>query len=148
MKDEIQKLAVDLFALLSVDATVEVTQEEDVYKVDIDPKDQAGLIIGHKGETLSAIEMFLAMAIKKSSGEWVKVVVNVGDWKEKQEDYLKSIADQAAQRARETATAQPLYNLTASQRRIIHLYLSESNDIETESQGEGNDRYLVIKAKA
>lgn len=148
MKDEIKKLATDLFGLLSVEATVEVSQEDDVYKVDIDPKDQAGLIIGHKGETLSAIEMFLAMAIKKSTGEWAKVVVNVGDWKEKQEDYLKSIADQAAQRARETATAQPLYNLTASQRRIIHLYLSESNDIETESQGEGNDRYLVIKAKA
>lgn len=148
MKEDLAKLTKDLFELLGIEAGVEVTEEEGIYKVDIDPKDQAGLIIGHKGETLAAIEMFLAMAIKKSKGEWTKVVVNVGDWKEKQEDYLKSIADQAAQRARETGTAQPLYNLTASQRRIIHLYLGESEDIETESQGEGTDRYLVIKTKS
>lgn len=148
MKEELEKLTKDLFALIGTEADVVVTKEEDVYKVDINPKDQAGLIIGHKGETLAAIEMFLAMALKKSKEEWVKVVVNVGDWKEKQDDYLKSIADQAAQRARETGEAQPLYNLTPSQRRTIHLYLGESNDIETESMGEGTERYLVIKAKA
>lgn len=148
MKDELKKLTEELFSLLGLEASVEVKEDGDVYNVDINPKDQAGLVIGHKGETLAAIEMFLAMSIKKSKGEWAKVVVNVGDWKEKQEDYLRSIADQAAQRARETNSPQPLYNLTPSQRRIIHLYLSESEDIETESQGEGLDRHLVIKAKA
>lgn len=148
MTDELKKLTEELFALLGLEASIDVAEDGDIYKVDINPKDQAGLVIGHKGETLAAIETFLAMAIKKAKGEWVKIIVNVGDWKEKQEDYLKSIADQAAQRARETGAPQPLYNLTPSQRRTIHLYLGESEDITTESQGEGTDRYLVIKAKS
>lgn len=148
MEEELKKLTGELFELLGIEAKITVSEKDGVYQVDIDPKDQAGLIIGHKGETLGAIEMFLAMAMKKKKGEWVSVVANVGDWKEKQEDYLKTIADQAASRARETREPQPLYNLTPSQRRTIHLYLGDSNDIETESQGEGLERYLVIRAKA
>ncbi len=148
MKDQIEKITKDLFELLGVEVEIVVSGSDEDYKIDIKPKDQAGLIIGHKGETLSAIETFLAMALKKEKGEWVRVSLNVGDWKEKQEDYLKTIADQAAQRARETMQPQPLYNLTPSQRRTIHLYLGESNDIETESVGEGPERYLVIKAKS
>lgn len=147
MKSDIEKKAKELFDLLGVKAEIAVSEEGDAFKVDINPEDQAGLIIGHKGETLSAIEMFLAMAMKKERGEWIKIAANVGDWKEKQEDYLKTIADQAAARARETGTPQPLYNLTPSQRRIIHLYLGDSSDVETESQGEGMERFLVIKAK-
>ena len=148
MEEELKKLTGELFSLLGVEVKIAVLEKDGVYQVDIEPKDQAGLIIGHKGETLAAIEMFLAMAMKKKKGEWVSIVANVGDWKEKQEDYLKTIADQAASRARETGEPQPLYNLTPSQRRTIHLYLGDSNDIETESQGEGLERYLVIRAKA
>ncbi len=148
MKEEVLKTAKELFELLGVEAKIDVAEEDGVINVGIEPKDQTGLIIGHKGETLSAIETFLAMSIKKSTGEWARVVVNVGDWKEKQEDYLRSLADQAVARARETGEAQPLYNLSASQRRVIHLYLGEIKDVETESVGEGPERYLVIKSKA
>jgi len=58
---------------------------------------------------------------------------------------LKNLAEQTAQRAIETSEPQNLYNLNPSQRRVIHMYLSENDDIVTESEGEGYERYLVIK---
>ena len=67
--------------------------------------------------------------------------------REKQEKYLKNLAEQAASRAKETGDAQTLYNLNPTQRRIIHLYLAEDSGVETESMGEGEDRFLIVRPK-
>lgn len=125
-----------------------VSQEEDgVFKVDVKTEEHTGLLIGGKGETLAAIQSFLGIAMKQKTGEWIKIYVNVGDWREKQEDYLKNLANQAAARAQETGQPQNLYNLNAGQRRVVHLALSQDTDLVTESLGEGQERYLVVKPK-
>ena len=115
--------------------------------VDVKTEDEAGLLIGRQGETLMAIQTILGMMVRKGLGEWVRIVVNVGDWREKQESYLKEMALQTAARAKETGEPQYLYNLTSNQRRIIHLTLSEDGEVETESQGEDKERYLIIRKK-
>jgi spoIIIJ-associated protein len=73
-------------------------------------------------------------------------VVNVGDYMQKQEEQLRDLAAATAERARETGDPQLLYNLNPSQRRIIHMALSEE-DVETVSEGEGRDRHLVVSLK-
>lgn len=73
------------------------------------------------------------------------MVFNVGDWRQRQEEYLLDLADESAKRALETGEPQHLYNLNAGQRRVIHLSLAEKKDIETTSEGEGRERYLVIR---
>lgn len=150
IEEILQKLTEELLVLTGVEAKVFVevtdTDKEKIYEVNIET-DQAGLLIGNKGETLSAIESFLAMVLKQKTGEWVKVVLEIGDWRAKQEDYLKNLAQQAALRARETKEPQPLYNLNGAQRRIIHMELANETDLVTESEGEEKDRYLVVKVK-
>jgi spoIIIJ-associated protein len=151
IEEEIQNLVTQLLDLMGVVAKsfVEVTETSDapVYTVNIDTEEQAGLLIGNRGETLTAIQSFLSIALKQKTGDWVRVVVNIGDWREKQEDYLKNLATQAAERARETGVAQPIYNLNSAQRRIIHMELSKMEDLITESEGEGFERYLVVRVK-
>lgn len=152
MKKNIQtleKLAGELFGLMLVEAKVEVSfdKENDAYVVDVDAGDKTGLLIGKKGDTLSSIQLVLGILFKQKVGEWNRVVLNVGDYRQKEEDYLKNLALSAANRARETGEPQNLYNLKAWQRRVIHLALSEDKEIETESQGEGEERYLVVKSK-
>src|SRR3990172_1360376 len=92
-------------------------------------------------------EEVLGMMVRQETGEWKRVLVNVGDWREKQEEYLTQMAKTTAERAKTTGEPQPLYNLTPAQRRVIHMALSEDSEIETESQGEGEERYLVVKPK-
>jgi spoIIIJ-associated protein len=103
-------------------------------------------LIGKKGDTLLSIQTVLGVLLKQKIGEWKKIVVNVGDYREKEEDYLKNLAATTAERAKTTGNPQNLYNLKAWQRRVVHMALAEDKEISTESEGEGEDRYLVIKS--
>jgi spoIIIJ-associated protein len=149
MEKEIKDVTEELLAKVGVDAKASVTTEEQegqtVYKVLIDSPREAGLLIGAHGTTLQAIQSFLAMAIKQSTGEWARIVVDIGDWRQKAEAHLIGLARAAAERAKATGEPQPLYNLTASQRRIVHLALADEKGITTESEGEDAGRYLVVK---
>jgi spoIIIJ-associated protein len=144
----LEELTNELLSLMTVSAktSVEYDKEGEVYTVNIDAGDATGLLIGKKGETLSSIQTVLGVLFKQKTGEWNKIVVNVGDYREKEEDYLKNLAASTALRAKETGNPQSLYNLKAWQRRIVHLALSEDKDIVTESEGEGENRYLIVKS--
>ena len=148
-QETLKKLAEELFSLMGTKTNVEVSwnEESESLVVDLDAGDETGLLIGRKGETLAGIQLVLAVMLKQKVGEWNRVLVNIGDYREKEEDYLKNLAVSAAERAKETGEPQSLYNLKSGQRRIIHMYLSEDPEIETESQGEGRDRYLLVKSK-
>ncbi|MGA3291663.1 MAG: R3H domain-containing nucleic acid-binding protein [Candidatus Microgenomates bacterium] len=147
--ETLQKLAEKLFSLMATKAKVSVDydKENTVFVVNVEAGDETGLLIGKKGETLSSIQTVLGILFKQKTGEWNRVVVNVGDYREKEEDYLKNLATSTAERAVETGDSQNLYNLKAWQRRIIHMALSENKDVTTESEGEGEERFLIIKPK-
>lgn len=147
---EVKALADKLFELLGLDAKIEVSADKDnnAVLVNIDSPNETGLLIGKRGETLHSIQSVLALMTRTKIDGWVRIIVDVGDWREKNEEYLKDLAEQTAQRAKETNQPQNLYNLNSAQRRIIHMYLSENKDIETESLGEGQERYLVVKSTA
>jgi spoIIIJ-associated protein len=145
----LQKKTEELFGLMGITAKAETSYDklQDIYVVNIEAGDTTGLLIGKRGETLSSLQTFLGIALKQETGEWKRVVVNVGDYREKEEDYLKNLAESTAARALESGEPQSLYNLKPWQRRIIHIYLAENTNIETESVGEGEERYLVVKSK-
>ncbi len=145
----IEELVNELLHLMGVEAKAKVSEdkENEAFRVDIETSEEVGLLIGHHGETLNSIQTILGMIIRQKTGEWTRIIVNVGDWREKQEEYLKHLADQTASRVKETGQEQALYNLTPGQRRIIHLTLSSDSDLETESVGEGKDRYLIVRLK-
>jgi spoIIIJ-associated protein len=144
-----QKFVDELLKLMASEAAAVVSMDEanDTLVVNIDPGEETGLLIGRQGETLLALQSIIGIATKQLLGDWKRVVVDIADWREKQEDHLKSLAETTAQRAIETGEDQPLYNLTPAQRRIVHMALAENEEVTSESVGEGNDRYLVIKVK-
>ena len=145
----LKELTDGLLGLMGTKAKADISfdQENDALLVNIDAGDETGLLIGKRGETLTSLQTILGIILKQKIGEWKRVVVNVGDYREKEEDYLKNLGLSAAERARETGEDQPLYNLKPGQRRIIHLTLANEKGIETESVGEGEERYLVVRAK-
>ncbi len=148
MEKEIKELLQELFDLLSVKATFNITQEEDFYKVEIDETESAGLLIGAHGLTLSAIQSFLTIAMKQKTGEWVKISLDIANWSKKQNDRLTDLAKETAERARQTGEEQRLYNLTGQARRMVHMALAEDSEIETVSEGEGENRYLIVRVKS
>jgi spoIIIJ-associated protein len=135
-----------LLLLIGAKAEAEVNYDKvnESINVNIKTEEEAGLLIGKNGETINALQRFVALSLRQKTNEWHRVLVNVADWREKQQMHLEQIAAQAAERARETKEPQSLYNLTPAQRRIIHMFLANENDIKTESVGEGEERYLIV----
>lgn len=144
-------LLAELFELIGIKVGIEIKAEEQegetIYKIEIDPGESAGLLIGAHGTTLAAIQSFLAIAIKQKTGEWVKISLDIAGWTEKQNERLTDLAKQTADRARQTGEEQRLYNLNAQARRMVHMALASDSEIETVSEGEGLERYLIVRVK-
>lgn len=145
---EVLKTVTDeLLSLMGVGSASDISfdSENDVYNVKIDGGDATGLLIGKKGETLESLESILGIIFKVKLGDWHRVAVNIGDYKEKEEDYLKGLADSVANRVKESGKPENIYNLKGWQRRVIHMYLAEKYpELSSESTGEGEERCLVI----
>lgn len=145
----VQALTSKLLKLMGIESEFSVVKGEDneTTVVNIEEGEQAGLLIGHHGETLNSFQAVLGMMLRQKQGDWSRITVNVGDWRLKQEEHLRILAEQAAERAISTGEPQALYNLAPAQRRIIHMVLSEKDGVKTESFGEGINRYLIVKSK-
>ncbi|HUV42818.1 MAG TPA: R3H domain-containing nucleic acid-binding protein [Patescibacteria group bacterium] len=143
---EIKEIVKNLLNLLGVEAEVDVSSDKELYQIQLETNDP-GILIGYHGETLRAIQRIVAMIIYRKREEWVKITVNVGDYRQRRQETLEKMAKIAAQKARFSKEAQSLPPMPASERRIIHLVLADEADIETVSEGEGRNRYVVVRPK-
>jgi len=147
-KQQVQQITEELLAKLEVAGVVSVDIDEtDAYRVHIETE-ETGLLIGYHGRTLESFQILLGIIISKTLGNWEKVYVNVGDYREKREEALMLMAQHAAERALTMGRPVELARLSASERRVVHLTLSGDERVETESVGEGQARTLLVKPKA
>ena len=146
---ELKKISEDLLKLIGFEVSLEVVEDEENNSLNlkIDPKDGTGLLIGNRGRNLISLQTIISLIFQKNTGEWRRILIDIAGWRQKEKERLEQLALQTAERVRATGVAQPLYNLTSSQRRIIHTFLSKEKDIKTESIGEGDKRYLLVSSK-
>lgn len=144
---EIIEASQELLKLMGITGNINVEKDTETVRVNIET-DQSGALIGYHGEGLVALQLILNIITHKKTGTWQKVVVNVGDYRQKREEYLKNLAQNAS--AKVLATGRPfvLSDLSSFERRIIHLFLADDEKVESVSEGEGQNRRLVIKLKA
>lgn len=145
-KVDFQKIAQELLDHIGVTGSVTVETEAELLKFQIQSEEPATLI-GYHGETLAAYQRLLGLIIEKQTGQWHKLTVNIGDYRERREETLKKLALSTAQRVKFSGIATPLPPLSPADRRIVHLILSDNEDVYTESEGEGSTRRLVVKPK-
>lgn len=144
--ETVKTAAEELLSKMEIAATVTVELVDDVYQVKVETE-ESGLLIGFHGETLGSFQLILGLIVYKKLGSWVRVVVEVGDYRARREEQLRAMAESYT--AQVLATGQPisLPFLPPIERRIIHLALQDRPDVETESVGEGNQRRVIIKPK-
>ncbi len=148
VRAEIQSAAEELLEKLDILSVVTVEpQEENIYKATVQAE-ESGLLIGFHGETLSSFQLILGLMVYKRLGSWVRVIVEVGDYRAKREEQLRGMAESYAAQAITSGQSVYLPFLPPIERRIIHIALQDRPDVETLSEGEGRNRRLVIKPKA
>ena len=146
--DNIQSTAQILLDLMGIKGEISVSEdkENEAVVVTVDTQ-EAGILIGRHGETISAFQLILNQIVNRGQENWQRVLVDCGDYRSRQEESLRSLALNTAEQVKETGEAKALYDLTPAQRRIVHMVLSEDSAIITESEGEGRERHLVVRLK-
>lgn len=145
--EQVKQITEDLLKRLEVVGTVSVDMDETgAYQVQIDTE-ETGLLIGFHGRTLESFQIMLGIIVSKRLEAWVKVYVNVGDYRQKREESLMHTAVAAADRAVTYGKPVELPYLSPGERRVIHMTLGGDERVVTESVGEGSNRTLVVKPR-
>lgn len=122
--------------------------EANVYpKIDIDGEG-TGILIGHHGETLDAVQYLVNLAAlrrsKQSGGDYVKIVVDIENYRAKREETLRALARRMATRAVKYKRNVFLEPMNAYERRIIHSELHGFENVSTHSVGTDKNRKIII----
>ncbi|MCC6188450.1 MAG: KH domain-containing protein [Anaerolineales bacterium] len=103
-----------------------------------------GELIGHKGETLAALQYIARLIVSKQAGRSVDLIVDVQGHKKRREEQLGRLAHRLAEQAVERQRVMSFEPMPANERRIIHLALRDYPGVQTESVGEGTHRKVTI----
>ncbi len=141
-----QDILENLLRGMNIQARVSVRTMSDPIVLDVET-DNGGLIIGRRGETLSALQYLVNVLIGKRTRRWTKVVIDVEHWRDRREETLRALALRQADRVRQQQRPVALDPMPAGERRIIHVTLQDQHDVETHSEGEEPNRRLVITLK-
>ncbi len=104
----------------------------------------AGLIIGKRGETLNALQLVVQAAASKQFQQPLRIVLDASRYRERRRAAVIQLALNAAERARSQKRSVRLRNLSASERRIIHMTLQNDPTVFTLSEGEGEERIVIV----
>jgi len=107
-------------------------------------EETVGLMIGRRGETLRSLQFLLNTIVQRTSGRWPQLVVDVGNYRQRRQESLESLARRMAEQVRATRRPMPLEPMQSYDRRIIHMVLREDQTVYTESSGEGDNRRITI----
>lgn len=141
----IQKEAQHIVERIIADPNISVSEEDGLYFISIKAEEDAPTLIGRHGDTIKALQKILEVILYKQIGESVRIIVNVNDYREKQEERLQHIATEHAERAIQQKGPSYLRGFSSFERKIMHEYVTKQYpDLTSFSVGEGRDRRLVI----
>ncbi|MBF0200826.1 MAG: KH domain-containing protein [Desulfamplus sp.] len=107
----------------------------------------SGVLIGRRGQTLEAMQYITDKIINRSSESRVRLKVDIEGYMETRKANLQTLAYKMADKARKTGRPATINQMTAQDRRIVHLTLKDDYRVRTQSMGEGYYRRLVIFPK-
>jgi len=146
--ERVRELVESVVDALGLDADVVVTEDEDSLTATVEG-DDLGLFIGRHGQTIEAVQ-HLAQRIALRDGPPAedaprrRIVIDAAGYRARRREALERQADDAADEALRYGRPVALDAMTATERRIVHEYLRDRDDVDTNSEGEEPDRHLVV----
>ncbi len=133
----------EVLVKLSVEnVDIKVAEIEGGYLITLDGEN-LGSIIGHRGETLDALQ-YLASLKANEKGSYVRIALNIGNYREKREEALRSLARRMASQVLRSGRNRRLEPMNPYERRIIHTEIQGIEGVVSNSVDEGINRRVVI----
>src|SRR5438105_15724403 len=104
-----------------------------------------GALIGRRGETLQAFQFITQLLVNRRLGHWTRVLLDIEGYRSRRERYLKDTALRAAEKAMRYRESIELDAMIPSERRIVHLTLASHESVTTHSEGEGDNRRVLVE---
>ncbi|MET3699777.1 spoIIIJ-associated protein [Bacillus oleivorans] len=106
--------------------------------------DKSGLLIGKRGQTLNALQYLTQLVANHSSDQYVTVILDTENYREKRNQTLIQLADRLAYKAIQTKKEVVLEPMPSYERKVIHTALSNNSKVRTFSSGTEPNRHIVI----
>ncbi len=150
MNDDLLALAKlrleEILAFFGLNVKVAAEQNDNAIELAVNA-DDTGHLIGHRGETLQALQQLMNAIVRAQTTERVFVNIDISDYKKGRAEHLTTKVQEDAQKVIETGEPKFLRPMNPAERRIVHMALAEIPEVETESEGEGHERRVVIRKK-
>jgi spoIIIJ-associated protein len=128
---------------LRLDVDVQVEERDGILNGRLEGED-VGLFIGRHGQTIDAVQHLAQRIVFPEGPSSVRVVIDANGYRDRRAEALRGEADDAADEALSSGKPVELDPLPPFERRIVHEYLRERGDVETHSEGNEPERYLVV----
>ncbi len=145
--ESLEELLEEIAEGLGLDVEIEVEEREDVLSGRLKGED-VGLFIGRHGQTIDAVQHLAQRIVFPEGPSDVRVVIDANGYRDRRAEALRADADDAADEALRLRGPVELDPLPPFERRIVHEYLRERGDVETHSEGNEPDRFLIVSPRA
>jgi spoIIIJ-associated protein len=147
--DAIADFVEELLERMGIDAIAEPSTHRGHVYVDIveGPEDDMALLIGRHGQTLDAIQELARTAVGRRLDDRIRVLVDVGDYRKRQEERLVEHAREVAERVQTSGAEERFDPMNAYERKLVHDVVAEFDGLESVSEGADPDRFVVVRAR-
>jgi spoIIIJ-associated protein len=138
-----------ILAMLEVEAIVRPREPETVGDGTVNAVlditgDDAGVLIGRRGETLASLQYLVNLLLNRRLKGHASVGIDIDGYRRRREETLRSLARRMAERVMSSGQSITLEPMPPNERRIIHITLADHPDVLTVSIGEGESRKVAI----
>ena len=146
VKDEIKEFIKNIEMAFKAKINVEIRVSDNIYNIGLVSEDNA-MLIGKEGRTLNSIQLLMQQMINIKTGLRLRMNLDASNYKSKKQGRLEYELKGIAREVLKTKIEAKLDPMNSYERRIVHSFISEYKDLETESVGETPNRHIVIKYK-
>ena len=142
-KHVVEQFLKEFISSLNKKLNFEILENENNINIEITGED-SGFLIGYRGEVLNSLQVILNNIANKDCNGKIKILLNIGGYREKREKDLQVLATKIAATVVKTGRKITLEPMTAFERKIIHTKLMDNNKVKTYSVGEEPYRKIIV----
>lgn len=137
------KMIEDILDIMGISALVEAKDEEDCVLVEVWGEDIA-ILIGKGGYTLDALQYLVNIGCRRTGAVDKKIVVDIEGYRKRRRARIERQAEEMASTAKSIKKSVEMPPMSATERKMVHVALRDVEGVRTESDGEGNERRVII----
>lgn len=147
-KDDVVKYSkdfiIEIAKQMGVNVNIEAKKRDHYIQLNLF-SENSSILIGKGGKTIDALQTLIKSSIQNITGFKVNVMIDVEDYKEKINKHLEFNVKKIAREVKKTGVEAKLDPMNSYERRLVHTAISEIEGVNTISEGEEPNRYIVIR---